>query len=236
MNLKDAKVLVTGGSSGIGRGIAELLVQRGAKVAISGRDEKRLRAAADAIGATPLQGDVSIEADAVRIVRQAIDTLGGYNVLVNNAGIGAFAPLLEVTADDMRRVWETNVLGATFMARESARHFIAWKYGSIINIGSTSGLRAGAGGSAYASTKFALRALSETWRAELRTHNVRVMLLNPSEVVTEFFGRAGQSQTDNPAKLHPADIALAAAAMLEMEDRGFIPELSVWATNPQQVK
>jgi 3-oxoacyl-[acyl-carrier protein] reductase len=234
MNIQEARVLVTGGSSGIGRGIAELLVKRGAKVAISGRDERRLREAASAIGATPLQGDVSVEADAVRMVRQAIDGLGGYNVLVNNAGIGVFAPLLEITADDMRQVWEVNVLGATLMARESAKHFVARKYGSIVNIGSTSALRAGAGSSAYASTKFALRALSETWRAELRSHNVRVMLLNPSEVVTEFFARAGESQADNPTKLHPGEIAHAAVAMLEMEDVGFIPELSVWATNPKE--
>lgn len=234
MNLKEARILVTGGSSGIGRGIAQLLVERGARVAISGRDETRLREAAAATGADPIPGDVSIEADAVRMVRQVIDLLGGYNVLVNNAGIGAFAPLLEITADDMRRVWEVNVLGATLMARESAKHFVSRKFGNIINIGSTSALRAGAGSSAYASTKFALRALSETWRAELRPHNVRVMLLNPSEVVTEFFSRAGGSQRDNPSKLHPAEIAHAAAAMLEMEDVGFIPELSVWATNPRE--
>lgn len=233
MNLKDARVLVTGGSSGIGRGIAELLVKRGAKVAIAGRDEKRLREAAGAIGAAPLQGDVSIETDAVRMVRQALEVLGGYNVLVNNAGIGAFASLLDITADDMRRVWEVNVLGATLMARESAKHFVAQQYGNIINIGSTSGLRGDAGSSAYASTKFALRALSESWRAELRSHNVRVMLLNPSEVVTEFFGRAGRTQVDHPSKLRPAEIGHAVVALLEMDDRGFIPELSVWATNPR---
>ena len=234
MNVKDAKVFVTGGSAGIGRGVAELLVKRGAKVAICGRDEKRLREAAGTIGATPIQGDVSVEADAIRMVRQVIDTLAGYNVLVNNAGIGVFAPLLDITADEMRRVWEVNVLGATLMARESAKHFVSQKYGNILNIGSTSALRAGAESSAYASTKFALRALSETWRAELRPHNVRVMLLNPSEVVTEFFSRAGENQADNPTKLHPAEIAHAAVAMLEMENVGFIPELSVWATNPRE--
>jgi 3-oxoacyl-[acyl-carrier protein] reductase len=234
MNINEARVLVTGGSSGIGRGIAELLVQRGAKVAISGRDERRLNEAAGVIGAAGLQGDVSIEAEAIRIVRQARDVLGGYNVLVNNAGIGAFAPLVDITADDMRRVWEVNVLGATLVARESAQHFVSQKYGTIINIGSTSALRGGAGSSAYASTKFALRGLSETWRTELRSHNVRVMLLNPSEVVTEFFGRSGLSQTDNPTKLHPRDIAHAAVAMLEMDDAGFIPELTVWATNPKE--
>ena len=233
MQLSDAKVLVTGGSAGIGYETAKALIARGARVAISGRDEARLRQAAEAIGATAIQGDVSVEADAVRMVRHTIDAFGDYNVLVNNAGIGIFAPLLETTADDMRRVWEVNVLGATMVARESARHFVERKYGDIINISSTSGLRGGAGSSAYASTKFALRGLSEVWRSELRAHNVRVMLLNPSEVITEFAQRAGHAQQDNPSKLRGADIAHAVVAMLTMEGRGFIPELSVWATNPR---
>jgi 3-oxoacyl-[acyl-carrier protein] reductase len=233
MKLSDAKVLVTGGSSGIGRDVARLLSEGGARVAICGRHEARLREAAAALGATAIPGDVSVEADAVRMVRTVIDTFGDYNVLVNNAGIGAFAPLLEVTPDHMRRVWEVNVLGPTLMARESARHFVARQTGNIVNVGSTAGLRAGPGGSAYASTKFALRALTESWRAELRTHNVRVMLLNPSEVVTDFAGRVGYSQQDNPSKLHPPEIAHAVAALLTMDDRGFVPELSVWATNPK---
>ena len=233
MQLSDAKVLVTGGSTGIGYEVAKALVSRGARVAISGRDGARLDQAASALGATAIQGDVSVEADAVRMVARTIEAFGDYNVLVNNAGIGIFAPLLETTADDMRRVWEVNVLGATIVARESARHFVQKEYGDIINISSTSGLRGGAGSSAYASTKFALRGLSEVWRSELRTHNVRVMLLNPSEVVTEFAQRAGHTQHDNPSKLRGADIAHAVVAMLTMEDRGFIPELSVWATNPR---
>ena len=233
MRLEDAKVLVTGGSAGIGLEVARALVARGGKVAISGRDEGKLRQAATTIGATAIPGDVSVEADAIRMVRRTIDTFGDYNVLVNNAGIGSFAPLLETTAEDMRRVWEVNVLGATMVARESARHFVQKKYGDIINISSTSGLRGGAGSSAYGSTNFALRGLTETWRAELRTHNVRVMLLNPSEVVTEFAQRMGHAQQVNPSKLLPVDIAHAVVAMLTMEDRGFIPELSVWATNPR---
>jgi len=233
MQLSDVKALVTGGSSGIGYEIARALIERGARVAISGRDDARLRQAAGALGATGIQGDVSVEADAVGMVSRTIEAFGDYNVLVNNAGIGVFAPLLETTAENMRRVWEVNVLGATIVARESARHFVRKRYGDIINISSTSGLRGGAGSSAYASTKFALRGLTEVWRAELRTHNVRVMLLNPSEVITEFAQRAGHAQDDNPSKLRGADIAHAVVAMLAMEDRGFIPELSVWATNPK---
>ena len=233
MQLNDAKALVTGGSSGIGYETTRVLAEAGAKVAICGRNEARLREAATAVGALAVPGDVSVEADAVRMVRAVVDAFGDYNVLVNNAGIGAFAPLVDTTADDMRRVWEVNVLGATLMARESARHFVRRRYGNIVNVASTAGLRAGPGGSAYASTKFALRGLTESWRAELRTHNVRVMLLNPSEVVTEFFERAGGGQQDDPSKLHPPEIAHAVVAMLTMADRGFIPELSVWATNPK---
>src|SRR5215217_3647820 len=96
MNLRDAKVLVTGGSSGIGRATARLLGERGARVAICGRHEDRLRSAARESGAAlAVPADVSREEDVRRLVRAVIDGLGGYNVLVNNAGIGAFAPLLE---------------------------------------------------------------------------------------------------------------------------------------------
>lgn len=232
MQLADVKALVTGGSSGIGYDIARLLVGAGGKVAISGRDEARLQDAAKKVGATAIQGDVSVEDDAIRMVRRTIDALGGYNVLINNAGIGIFGPLVDTTADQMRRVWEVNVLGATLVARESARWFVQQKTGNIVNISSTSGLRAGAGSSAYASTKFALRGLTEVWRSELRQHNVRVMLVNPSEVVTEFAQRAGRNQQPHQAKLRGEEIAHAVVGMLAMDDRGFIPELSVWATNP----
>jgi 3-oxoacyl-[acyl-carrier protein] reductase len=233
MQLTDVKALVTGGSAGIGQAIAQALVAAGGKVAISGRDGVRLTEAAREVGATAIQGDVSIEADAVRMVRQTIDAFGDYNVLVNNAGIGSFAPLVEMTVEHMRRQWEVNVLGATLVARDSARHFVARNYGNIINISSTSGLRGGAGSGGYSSTKFALRGLTESWRGELRKHNVRVMLVNPSEVVTEFAQRAGFEQKDHASKLRAQEIAHSVLGMLTMDDRGFIPELSVWATNPQ---
>lgn len=232
MNLENARVLVTGGSSGIGYGIARALRDRGAAVAICGRDGARLDAAARELGVLGVQADVSREDDVERMMHEVTGALGGLDVLVNNAGIGSFAPLVETTADEFRRVWEVNVLGAMLCARAAARIFVAQGGGNIVNIASTAGLRAGTGGTSYASTKFALRGLSESWRAELRPHNVRVMLVNPSEVVTEFFGRAGRRQEDDPSKLHPEEIAHAVVAVLEMPDRGFVPELSVWATNP----
>jgi 3-oxoacyl-[acyl-carrier protein] reductase len=235
MNLTDVRALVTGGSSGIGRAIAAVLIERGGKVVISGRNDDALRSAASAIGATPVRGDVGVEADAQRMVATTIRELGGYNVLINNAGFGRFAPLLETSADDMRAVWETNVLGATLVARESARHFVAHGGGNIINIASTAGSRGYAGGSAYSSSKFALSGLTECWRAELRKHDIRVMQVNPSEVLTEFFARSGRPghRPENPTKLHAEDIAHTVVGMLEMPDRGFVADVTVWATNPR---
>ncbi len=235
MQLSSVRALVTGGSSGIGRAIAAMLVERGGKVVISGRSETALRAAASDIGAVAVQGDVSIEADARRMVSATITALGGFNVLINNAGFGRFAPLIETTADDMRRVWETNVLGATLVAREAARYFIEHGGGTIVNIASTSGIRGAPGGSAYASSKFALSGLTECWRAELRKHDIRVMQVNPSEVLTDFSANAGRAaaRADNPTKLRAEDIAHVIAGMLELEERGFVTDTTVWATNPR---
>jgi 3-oxoacyl-[acyl-carrier protein] reductase len=229
MQLDKAVALVTGGSSGIGFATAHKLIAAGARVAICGRDEKKLARAADDLGALPVHADISVESDVVAAVRRVVDELGDYNVLVNNAGFGSFAPLLETSLEEMQRVYATNVFGAMLAARESARHFVARQYGNIVNVASTAAQRGFAGGTAYASSKFALHGLTECWRAELRTSNVRVMQINPSEVQTAFYRGRGY----NPRKLHAEDVADAIAAMLAMDDRGFVPEMAVWATNPQ---
>jgi 3-oxoacyl-[acyl-carrier protein] reductase len=131
-------------------------------------------------------------------------------------------------------VWQTNVLGAMMVGRESARHFVGQRYGNIVNISSTAGQRGFANGTAYCASKFALHGMTECWRAELRQHNIRVMQVNPSEVLTNFGTTTPkQSTPDNPSKLHAPDIGQLIASMLETDDRGFITESTVWATNPQ---
>jgi 3-oxoacyl-[acyl-carrier protein] reductase len=229
MKISDVRALVTGGTSGIGFEIARQLKDKGGQVVICGRDESKLREAAAEIGAHGIRADVSIESDAVNLVRQTIAHFADYNVLINNAGFGSFAPLLDTDLESMQRLFATNVFGAMVVARESARHFIANKRGNIINMSSSAGVRGFAGGTAYAASKFALSGMTECWRAELRKHDIRVMQINPSEVQTDFF-RGGRPQSER--KLRATEIAHAALSMLEMDDRGFITALSVWATNP----
>jgi 3-oxoacyl-[acyl-carrier protein] reductase len=232
MNLHNARILITGGSSGLGKAMAEQLKQAGAQLLITGRDaEKVSRVAAD-LQIYGLAADAGNENDIKRTYEEVQNKLGGLDVLINNAGFGEFAPVEELTMDAFARVFQTNVFGAAVMAREAAKIFKKQKHGNIINISSTAGRKGFANGSVYAASKFALSGLTECWREELRPYNVRVMQVNPSAVPTAFnvADREEKELIDN--KLTPTEIAHAVKSMLEMDNRGFITELSVWATNP----
>jgi 3-oxoacyl-[acyl-carrier protein] reductase len=232
VQLKGAVALVTGASEGIGRAIAEALAREGARVTITGRREKELRAAAQTIGAEWIAGDVGKEADAVRTVASVVERHGRLDILVNNAGYGLFKPLVDTTLAELESMYRTNVFGPFLMAREAARHFIRQGGGELINIASTSSLKGSASRTAYGSSKFALRGMTECWREELRRHNVRVMLVNPSEVQTEFAAKAGAPREASDKKLRPKEIADAIVGALKIDGRGFVPEFSVFATNP----
>jgi len=232
MELNGAVALVTGGSEGIGRGIAEALEAEGSLVTITGRRESVLRDAAKQMGVEWIAGDVGNESDVVRTVATVIQKHGRLDILVNNAGYGLSKPLIETELAELEGVYRTNVFGAFLMAREAARQFVKQGSGELINISSTSGLKGGRGSTAYSSSKFALRGMTECWRDELRRHNVRVMLVNPSEVQTGFFSKLGREQALSDKKLRPEEIATAIIGALKVDNRGFIPEFSVFATNP----
>src|SRR5258708_946708 len=108
MKLTDVRALVTGGSSGIGFEIARQLREKGAEVVICGRDETKVLDAAKRLGAHGISADVSIESDVVSLVQRTIEICPDYNVLVNNAGFGSFAPLLDTDLGEMRRLFATN--------------------------------------------------------------------------------------------------------------------------------
>jgi len=233
MNLQNATALVTGGSSGIGFAIAKTLTDAGARVAITGRNEKNLYKAGEALKAVAIRADVTNEADVGRTYREVLQAFGRLDILVNNAGFGVFKKLVDMDRGSFDSVFATNVTGAMLMGREAAKHFIEQNRGNIVNICSTASLRGAANGTAYYASKFALRGMTECWRAELRQYNIRVFLINPSEVLTNFGAAAGFTQKENPTKLRGEEIGHMVKAALEMDDRGFTPELTVFATNPK---
>lgn len=234
MNIKDKVILVTGGSLGIGLATAVELKSKGAKVIITGRNKERLEKAANDNEISGIVSDISIENDVIDLFEKIKKDFGKLDVLVNNAGYGYFDLIENVEAKKFNDVLQTNVIGAALAAREAAKIFKVQMSGNIINIASTAATKGFPGGTPYVASKFALRGMTECWRAELRQYNVRVILINPSEVQTEFVSNSGREKREfKSTKLVAGDIAHTVTASLEMEDRGFITELTVFATNPK---
>ena len=233
MQIKDSTFLVTGGSLGIGRTTAKLLVEKGGKVAITGRNKSRLEKAAKEIGAFPINADAGKPDDIKKTYDDFLKEFKKLDCLINNAGIGGkWDQVFDLELDDFMKVYSVNVFGAALMAKYAANLFKKQNSGNIVNISSTAGTKGYANGTVYASSKFALRGMTECWRAELRKFNVRVILVNPSEVLTAFGDDEGKERNEVPNKLRSFEIAHTIVSALEMDDRGFIPEVTVWATNP----
>lgn len=233
MNIKDSTFLVTGGSAGIGKATAKLLIDKSGKVAITGRDKSKLEQVAKEIKAFPILADVANEDDIHKTYELFLKEFGKLDCLINNAGIGdSWSELSDIDLKSFHRVYDVNVFGAALMASEAAKLFKKQKSGNIINISSTAGTKGFANGTVYSSSKFALRGMTQCWQAELRKYNVRVMLINPSEVTTAFGNLDRVERDEVKNKLRPFEIAHTIVSALEMDDRGFIPEVTVWATNP----
>jgi len=233
MTIKNSNVLITGGSSGIGKETAKQFIAKGAKVVITGRDETKLNQIATEIGAIPLAFDISDLKSIPQKAKEALTLLGGkIDTLVNNAGIGVFPILGDITEADLLKVYNTNVFGLALLTQELLPMFKTQQSGNIINIGSTASLKGFARGSVYAASKFAVRGMTQSWQAELRPDNIRVSLINPSEVTTAFAATSRKERNEESNKLGSEDIAQTILSVVEMRDKGFVPEVTVWATNP----
>ncbi|MBT6699713.1 MAG: SDR family oxidoreductase [Flavobacteriales bacterium] len=233
MNVKGKNIIITGGSLGIGKETARTLVNKGANVLITGRSESRLIEAKRYTGAKIIEFDISDHENISDNARKCIDILDGrVDVLINNAGIGVRRSVEELNIEDFLKVFNVNVFGLALFTKEIVPHMIKESYGTIINIGSTASLKGYKNGSIYSSSKFAVRCLTQCWQAELRPHNIRVCQVNPSEVTTAFGNseRVERENVDN--KLTSKEISHSIISAIEMDDRGFINELNIWATNP----
>jgi 3-oxoacyl-[acyl-carrier protein] reductase len=227
--MQTRRFLITGGSQGIGAAIVELARQAGHEVVFTGRDEARIAQVARKTGAHGLRADVSTGDDNARTVDFCKQHLGGLDVLVNNAGYAYRAEIGALDLEAMRTMFATNVFGLVDITNRIVPLMKAQGQGDIVNIASTSGMKGGAGGTAYGGSKWAVRGISQCWQAELRPHGIRVISICPSEVQTSFGGKAGRN---NPHKLYAGDIAATILAALNMPARALWPELAVFANNP----
>ncbi|MGO1245371.1 MAG: SDR family oxidoreductase [Sphingobacterium sp.] len=232
MEIKGSRILITGGTSGLGYDMAKTLAEQGAKILICGRNGETVNKTAKELNVLGVVADVAKEEDIEKMFDFVEKEWNGLDVLINNAGIGYVNRLTETTTADFTRIWEINVKGAFMAGKAASKIFIRQQKGNIINISSSAGLRGYANASAYVASKFALTGLTECWRAELRKDNVRVMQINPSEVITDFRNKLGLEAEHVDKKLRASEITHVVVAMLTMNDVGFITDASVWATNP----
>jgi 3-oxoacyl-[acyl-carrier protein] reductase len=230
--------IVTGGSRGIGLAIAARLLADGANVAISGMDEKHLASAVRSLNEAsdvgdrvlPVRADVRDAGDADRLIREAADRFGGLDVLVNNAGVGAFGPVAEMSVDDWRRVIDTNLSGVFYCTRAAIPHLRRRGGGWIINISSLASKNPFPDGAAYAASKAALNAFSEALMQEVRHDGIRVSYVLPGSVRTRF-GRGGD-QGGTEWKLAPEDVAQVVADLLAHPTRSLPSRVELRPSRP----
>ena len=185
-------VVVTGGSAGIGRGVAEAFALQGARIVIAGRNPEAARRAAAELtadhGAETLAAaaDVSVPADCAGLIAAATERFGAVDVLVNNAAWFALIPLLDAAPEDASRMLDTNWRGPLLCGQAFARWVIgAKRKGVIVNIGSIAGARPAPGCGLYSASKAALNSLTQTMALEWTPLGVRVAAVAPGHVVTE---------------------------------------------------
>jgi len=233
MNIKGKNVIITGGSLGIGKKTAYALLEKGANVLITGRSLDRLNKSFINSNINLVSFDIGDLKNINTNAKKCLDLFNNkVDVLINNAGIGLRRSIEELNMEDFLSVYNVNVFGLSLFTKEIIPFMKKQKRGTIINIGSTASLKGYKTGSIYASSKFAVRCLTQCWQAELRPYNIRVCQINPSEVTTAF-GNIERIERENiPNKLSSAEISHAITSVIEMDNRGFINELNVWATNP----
>jgi 3-oxoacyl-[acyl-carrier protein] reductase len=221
--------LVTGGSRGIGKAIVAKLARLGAAVSLCARDPKALEATASELRHVSSRvlaqsADVTNAQDVSSLVRATEEQLGPITLLVNNAGIGnpGFGPIQEKTENDWDRVFNTNLKGVFLVCRAVAPLMIQRRRGDIINISSLAGKNTFAGGALYCASKWGLQGLTGCMAEDLRAFGIRVSVICPGSVATEFSGRGPK----DPAKvLTPEDVAHAVAMLALQGPQSFISEV-----------
>ena len=228
--------LVTGGSRGIGFAIARALLEGGGKVGITASSDDTLRAAAAELGAVagadavlPLRADVRRQEEVNSAVDAVVSRFGGLDVLVNNAGVGIFRSVTDMTAEEWHRVMETNLTGVFYCCQAALPHLRSRGAGWIINISSLASTSPFAEAAAYCASKAGLNAFTDALMQEVRQDGIRVATVLPGSVRTGFSGRSpGADQW----KLAPEDVAQAVIDLMTFPARSLPSRIEVRPSQP----
>ncbi|MEV4672072.1 MULTISPECIES: SDR family NAD(P)-dependent oxidoreductase [Actinomadura] len=233
-------VLVTGASSGIGEATALALSAAGADLAVGARRADRLATLADkAPGEVlPLNLDVTDQQSVQAAVAATVEHFGGLDVLVNNAGVMLSGPIAGADTTEWTRMVETNLLGSMYAVHAALPHLLKSK-GTVLQVSSTSGRIASAGGAVYAATKFGINAFSEALRQEVTAQGVRVVIVEPGFVSTELADHisdpatraAAQQMAASMRTLQPEDIANAVVYALTQPEHVAVNEILIRPTD-----
>jgi NAD(P)-dependent dehydrogenase (short-subunit alcohol dehydrogenase family) len=229
--------VVTGGTRGIGRAIAERLLQKGCSVAICGRKEKDVARTVEELkvgGGNVYGEDADIrDPEKVREFFTSVDRVfGGLDILVNNAGEAVFRKVAEMSFEDWHRNIDLNLNGAFYCAHEALARFSRRGGGFIVNISSLAGKHAFSGGAAYNASKFGLNGFAEALMLDHRNDNVRVCSIMPGSVDTQFSGSPEKRAGDTSWMIAPRDIAEVVAHVLEMPARTMISRVEMRPSRP----
>lgn len=236
MNLQGKVALVTGGTKGIGRGIAEALVRSGANICICSRNEDELNAA---VAELRLLGrdcafgkvcDVRVFEQVQELMSFVTGRLGGLDILINNSGIGIFQTVAEMSPEDFRSILETNVFGVFYCCHEAIPLMKRRGGGYIINISSLAGANPHPRMAAYNASKFGLNGFSEALMQEVRHDGIKVSYIMPGSVNTEFGG--DEPDGSKSWQLQPADVARVVLDLLNHDERSLPSRVEIRPSQP----
>lgn len=234
-NQKKKVVLITGGSKGIGYGIAEALLKAGHQVAITSRTQEAADKAVTELGSSGdiigIAADVKSMESQQRAVAKVIEKWGKLDVLVANAGVGHFAAIDEMDVTLWHDTIDTNLTGVFYSVKAAVEH-IKSAQGYIITISSLAGTNFFANGAAYNASKFGLTGFSQAIMLDLRKYNVKVSTIMPGSVAT-YFNEHEPDQDKDAWKIQPEDIGKLVLDMLNMNERTLPSKIEVRPTSPK---
>jgi 3-oxoacyl-[acyl-carrier protein] reductase len=232
MNLKGKTAIVTGGTKGIGRAIADALLSEGVSVCISARKQDEIEMTVRELGRSTVGFvcDVRDYQQVKTMISYTAKELGGLDILINNAGIGVFETVEETSPEDFRAVLETNLFGVFYCCHEAIPQMKKRGGGYIINISSLAGVNPHPQMAAYNASKFALNGFSEALMQEVRHDNIKVSYIMPGSVNTEFGGDSPDSEKS--WQLTPQDVARVVLDLLHHDDRALPSRVEIRPSRP----